>query len=138
MENTSRNLRRTKSMCERNLTPSVYLKDVSLQCLRGHGDSVSLLEKQVGNNEVLKDPLVSLRIPYIDCLDIYYSVNPLNPSSTRIVDIVSHWIYEITPEHYPVSYLLLHPYSSTSRAPSLRVPLGGAGLKTSCPFLGHS
>jgi hypothetical protein len=64
----------------------------------------SLLGKQVGNNEVLKDPLVSLRIPYIDCLDIYYSVNPLNPSSTRIVDITSHWIYEITPEHYPVSY----------------------------------
>jgi hypothetical protein len=61
----------------------------------GHDDSVQFTGKQIGNNEVLEDPMVSLRIPYIDCLDIYYSVNP---SSTRIAwDIVSYWIYDTPP-----------------------------------------
>ena len=45
----------------------------------------------------------------------------------------------ITPAHYPLSSLLLHPCYSAFRVPSLRlVPLGVARLAASFPFSDHS
>ena len=38
--------------------------------------------------------------------------------------ITSHGMYEITPDHQPLSSSLFQPYSSTSRAPSLHEPYG--------------
>jgi hypothetical protein len=50
--------------------------------------------------------LLSLWIPYIDCLDIYHSVNPL---FTKIEwDITSHGIYELTLAHQPFYASLFH------------------------------
>jgi hypothetical protein len=46
------------------------------------------------------------RIFCFDCLDVYYSVNPL---FTRIAwDIASHGMYEITTAHQPSSHLLFN------------------------------
>ena len=75
----------------------------------------------------------SWKISCLVYLDIY---DPVHPSYTRTGRYLHRMeLYEITPAHYPLSPLLLHPYYSTFRDPSLRlVPMGAGSLEASWTF----